>query len=313
MEYLNFDRVQAAFDYAEFVDFLALFLANGVNSPDRLHYSIPTENGENATLLMMPAWIEGEYIGIKIATVFPGNIAQPTINGNYTLISGSTGQVLCLMDGLALTIKRTAAVSALASRFLSDPDSASLLMIGTGNMCHELIKAHTSVRPIRQVWIASRDFERARHKAETLQIDGVSIEPVHDKDSVMMEADIVSCATMSDEPVVHGRLLKDTVYLDLVGSFKKMSREADDEAVQNANIYVDTFRALDESGDLYMPVIRGIIPRDAIRHELSTLCKGESPEKLEIFSKTIFKSVGFAASDLAAATYLYKKISPDLV
>ena len=308
MHFFNSQQVHKLFNYKEFVPFLEQFLRKEVHTPNRSHFSIPVPNQRDATLLTMPSWSIGEYYGVKVVSVFPENLDLPTINGTYLLMDGLSGKSLGNIDGLTLTIKRTAAVSALASKILSPEKARSLLMIGTGNLCHELIRAHASVRNLDRVWIWGRNFAKAKAKAASLSVESIEIEAVEHKESVIPQADIVSCATFSTEPLVYGDLLKDGFYLDLVGSYKKDAREADDQCLKNANIYVDTLNALEESGDLYIPLKENIITEKSIRSDLTTLCKSQDLNPDPTIKNTYFKSVGFAAPDLAAAIYLYQKL-----
>lgn len=296
------------FSYGEFIPFLHDFLKNDTTVPDRAHYTIPTKTKVDATLLTMPAWRENEYVGVKVVHVFPDNTITPTINGSYILSSGQTGECLAIIDGLALTLKRTASVSAVASSILAPKIAKSLLMIGTGNLCHELIQAHTTVRPIQEVWIWGRNHAKAIEKSQSLDLPKVKIKAVENKEAYIPRANMISCATLSDTPLIHGKYLSDNVYLDLVGSFKKESREADDDSIMNANIYVDTMHAKQESGDIYIPIQKTTITERDIIADLTQICRTENLHKNLPYEKTFFKSVGFAAPDLAAAIYLYQKL-----
>ena len=133
-----------------------IFVAD-VHSPVRHHHFIDVPNAPQATLLLMPAWIEGQYLGVKQVSVFPGNNAKglPGLTSLYTLSCGETGQTLAQMDGNVITAIRTAAASALASAYLSRDDSRSMLMVGAGRMGRHLVPAHCSARPIETVWIWS--------------------------------------------------------------------------------------------------------------------------------------------------------------
>lgn len=307
MLHLSKDEVEALFDYSDFIPKLKDALTKPVESPDRSHFSIPVPGKVDATLLTMPAWSSGTYFGVKIVSVFPENRSLPTINGVYLLMDGNTGQPLCTIDGLAITLKRTASVSALASMLLSQEGATKMLMIGTGNLCLELIKAHTSIRNLDRVWIWGRSYEKALSKSKAIELNGIQLEAIQSKGDYMPQADIISCATLSASPLVLGSLLKKGTYLDLVGSFQKHTREADDDCLINAALFVDTFKATEESGDLYIPLQEGLIDQDRIQMDLPTLCRTEQYEPTEKFHHTYFKSVGFAAPDLAAAVYLYEK------
>ena len=308
MQYIDRATIEANFDYGAFISFLGTFLQQPFTAPDRAHHQIPVPAKREATLLLMPAWSVGRYIGVKLVNVFPDNVEVPTINGQYVLMDGTNGQVRCTLDGLALTTKRTAAVSGLASSLLVANPIQSMLMIGTGNLCHELIKAHAAVHPIKKVWIWGRNFEKAKHKATTLALSGVACEAVPEKNAVMGMADLISCATLSESPLVFGKHLKTGYYLDLVGSFKPHMREADNDCLLDANIFADTYHATTESGDLFIPLEQGVIQRIDIMADLPEVCAGKQLASVK-GKGTVFKSVGFAAPDLAAAIYLYEKLS----
>src|SRR5262249_54423138 len=159
----------------------------------------------DATLLLMPAWTRGvgSRLGIKVVTVFPDNGKQglPAIYGQYVLLDGGTGQPLALLDGTMLTKRRTACASGLASRYLSPADSHRLLMIGTGALAPELVRVHAKVRPIGEVMIWGRNFDKAQHLASELARSlpaklgrAISVRPVADRDDGIASADIISCA-----------------------------------------------------------------------------------------------------------------------
>ncbi|HAA21732.1 MAG TPA: ornithine cyclodeaminase family protein [Cytophagales bacterium] len=305
MIFLDDPAIEQLFSYQEFVPLLKEFLTHEVAVPDRSHFSVPVPGSEEATLLTMPSWVVGEYMGVKIVSVFPGNQDLPSIQGVYLLMSAQTGEILATMDGAALTRKRTAAVSALASSLLSLPTTHNMLMVGTGTLCYELIQAHASVRPLERVEIWGRNGAKAAAKAGGLGIPGVYISSTQDLARSCTQADLISVATLSDRPLVYGEWLGSQAYLDLVGSYKPHTREADDACLRGANMIVDTTRALTESGDLAIPLAEGVISEADILSDLSTLCREGVPTMDA--SRIVFKSVGFAAPDLAAAVYLYQK------
>lgn len=308
MHYISASQVHQHFDYQEFIPFLKSFLTKNITTPDRSHFQIPLTKASDATLLTMPAWAVEEYIGVKIVSVFPDNTDLPTINGSYLLIDGKSGKICCIIDGLALTVKRTASVSALASQMLFSKQDITYLILGTGNLCHEFIKAHSSIRQLRKVMIWGRNFEKATNKAKHFTYNNITPIAIADKSKALPQADLISGATLSDTPLIFGKKLKTAVYLDLVGSFKKGSREADDDCLKDAAIYVDTYKAADESGDLYMPLKNGVLKKSDILADLTALCKSNTIVNPAPSPKIYFKSVGFAAPDLAAAVYFYEKI-----
>jgi ornithine cyclodeaminase len=324
MRLLDATAVDTALDDLALVDRLEAAFRAGVEMPARHHHTIaaPTGPGSaDALLLLMPAWttpptVRGQpagRIGIKIVTVFPDNGLRglPAICGQYLLLDGATGQPLALLDGAVLTKRRTACASGLASRFLSRPDSKRLLMIGTGALAPELIRVHCKVRPIAEVAIWGRNSAQA--EALAAQLAGslpralgraVRVGSATDRARAVAEADIVSCATLSKTPLVEGAWLKPGQHVDLVGAYTPDMRESDDQAVRAAQVFVDTRAgALKEAGDIVQALRSEAIDEDDVLADLFELSRGQhrGREKGDAQGITLFKSVGAALEDLAAA------------
>jgi len=257
----------------------------------------------------MPAWTE-EFLGCKLVTVFPGNaeLQKPSVFGTYLLMSGRTGEPLAVIDGRSLTAWRTAAASALAAKYLAREDAAHLVMVGAGALAPHLVRAHTSVRPIRRVSLWNRTRQRAEALAFPLVWDGFDASVGDDLERLVREADIVCCATLSKLPLVRGQWLKAGAHVDLVGSFRPDMREADDDALRHARIFVDTRVALQEAGDLVDPIRRGIIGTADIQGDLFDLCRGKIAGRTSAEEITLFKSVGTALEDFAAAMQLWRSL-----
>ena len=278
--------------------------------PVRHHHAIAVPGGAEATLLVMPAWQEGRYIGIKIVDVFPGNAARgkPTVQGSYLLISARDGQMLAMLDGPMLTLRRTACASALAARYLARSDAARLLMVGTGALAPHLILAHAMVRPIREVAVWGRDGEKAERLARNLDARRMKVRATRDLESAAREADIISCATLAHDPLIHGAWLRAGQHVDLVGGFTPAMREADDEAIARARVYVDTHAgALKEAGDIVQPLASGVLQERQIAGELAELAQGRVAGRTFYNQITLFKSVGTAIEDLAAAILVFER------
>ncbi|MCW8355504.1 ornithine cyclodeaminase family protein [Marinomonas pontica] len=291
-----------------------IFVAD-VHSPVRHHHFIDVPNAPQATLLLMPAWIEGQYLGVKQVSVFPGNNAKglPGLTSLYTLSCGETGQTLAQMDGNVITAIRTAAASALASAYLSRDDSRSMLMVGAGRMGRHLVPAHCSVRPIETVWIWDRNSAAVSDFVAELQSQGIDARSCHTEQlpNVTGQVDIISCATLANDPVILGEWLSPGVHVDLVGSFTPSMREVDNLAMQKAKIFVDTRAgALAETGDLIIPIQEGAMATTDIQAELTELCGnthlGRSALAQPDRAITLFKSVGDSREDLAAAILAYQ-------
>jgi alanine dehydrogenase len=273
--------------------------------PPRERYDIeaahPGERG--GTLLVMPAWRVGSSLGLKLVTIYPDNTlrALPAVAATYLLLDASTGQPRALLDGGELTLRRTGAASALASRHLSVPDASRLLMVGTGRLAPHLIESHAAVRPIREVRIWGRRGERAGTLAASLNRPELRVAATDDLEATVRWADLVSCATLSQRPLVLGSWLKPGQHVDLVGAYSEDMCEVDDEAIRRCELFVDTrIGALAESGEIMGAISRNVIDKSAVRAELSDLGSGRFARS-SARAITLFKSVGTALEDLVAA------------
>jgi ornithine cyclodeaminase len=311
MRVITGEEIEQALTYPALVEALREAFRGDITTPVRHHHTIPRE-GADGTLLLMPAWNGGAepFIGCKIVTVFPDNAKanQPSVHGQYLLMSGETGELVAIMDGRTLTAWRTAAASALAASFLARKDASHLLMIGAGALAAQLIRAHASVRPITRVSLWNRTRRRAIALAFGLSVEGIEVEIVDDLESALAEADIVSCATLSAAPLVRGAKLRKGTHVDLVGGYTPKMREADDDTIKRAKIFVDTRGgALKEAGDIVDPLKRGLITKDDVNADLFDLCRGTAKGRRTKNEITLFKSVGSAIEDLAAATLVFSK------
>lgn len=306
---LDARQVASHLDFPSLIDALAVAFRGGCEAPARHHHAIPMPAGQDATLLLMPAWMPGRFVGTKVAQVFPDNgaLGLPSVQSIYLLFSGRTGQLLATLDGGVLTTRRTVAASSLAVRHMARPDATRLLIIGTGQVARELAASHTAVRPIRTVAVWGRDAARAAALAIELGRQGFDAEPVTDLPGAVAAADIVSCCTLSRTPIVQGTWLSPGTHLDLIGGFTPAMREVDDAAIARAVIAVDTEAAVAEAGDLVDPLRRGVIGRAAIETDLAGLVSGAHSGRRDAGDITLFKSVGAAIEDLAAAALCYRR------
>jgi ornithine cyclodeaminase len=303
MRTLSADEVARALPYPRLIDAIEAMFRSGCETPLRHHHTVATD-GPDATLLLMPAWRQGRRMGVKIVSVYPDNPAKglPAVIGVYMLFDAATGQPLAALDAPELTVRRTACASALAARFLAHEDAADLLMVGAGAMAPHLVRAHAAARPSRRVRVWARNAEKARRLATALTDEGFDAAAASDLEAAARKADIVSCATLSAEPLIRGAWLKPGAHLDLVGAFRPHMRESDDDAVRRARIFCDTRTgALSEAGDLADPIKRGVISVDDVVADLFELCRGEKRGREGGEEITLFKSVGTALEDLAAA------------
>ncbi|KAI4340898.1 hypothetical protein MLD38_025692 [Melastoma candidum] len=283
--------------------------------------------GDSSTLLLMPSFSTHAslpYIGVKLLTHFPSNAPPtPSIHASYALFSSLSGSPIAYLDGTLLTLLRTSAVSALASSFLSRPSSSTLVLVGAGALSPYLFRAHISARPgISKTLVWNRTPGKSLSMVETLracvEFDGrVRFEVAEQLEEAVREGDIVSCATSSEEPLVKGEWLKVGAHLDLVGSYTRQMRECDDTAMLRARgrVYVDCKEAAEEAGEIAGAVERGAMGRDDVEGTLTELVTGTKMGRRSVEEVTVFKSVGNAGWDLAAAQLVYEdhSLSPPVM
>ena len=295
--------VRAGLPYPALIEALRAAFRAGASVPLRHRHALP----EAASLLLMPAWQGRAALGVKIVTVMPGNGARgmPAVSSTYLLCDGETGEHLAAIDGGALTARRTAAASALAGDYLARADAARLLIVGSGHVAGELAQAWRAVRPIGPVAVWNVRAAGAERLAGSLRAVGFAAEATDDLPGAVAAADIVSCATLATAPLIQGAWLAPGTHVDLVGGYLPTMREADDEAVRRARVFVDTDAALAEAGDLMQPAASGAL--GSIAGSLTALCRGEVSGRGDAAEITLFKSVGSAIEDLAAAGLIYAR------
>jgi ornithine cyclodeaminase len=311
MHVITSAEIDRALTFPSLIDALADAFRDDIVTPVRHHHEVERP-GSHGTLLLMPAWTgratQDGFMGVKVVSVFPENGAKnlPSVLGTYLLMDGATGEPRAALDGTRLTVWRTAAASALAARFLAKPDARRMVMVGSGSLAPFLIRAHMSQRPIEEVALWNHNPEKAKALAAQLQAEGLPVTAATDLEQAVREADLVSCATLSKSPIVKGAWLKPGAHLDLVGAFNLQMREADDEAVRRAQVYIDTHAAKSEGGDVALALRGGAIPDTHIKGDLFDLCR--NPVKREAEAITLFKSVGTALEDLAAAILVWRGV-----
>ena len=308
-------QVHEALPWGALARALRLAFVQGAQVPLRHAHALAADD----TLLLMPAWNE-DLIATKLVTVIPG--APHTVQATLLVLDRRTGEPRALMDGEAITLRRTAAASALAAQALARPDARTLLVVGTGRLARWMARAHAALwagdagvghdgeepadggagRGPHRVLCWGRREVAAQDMAQELLAEGLPAEPVTDLAEAVRAADVITCATTSKSPLVQGRWLRPGTHLDLVGGFRPDMREADDEAVQRARIVVDTCAgALGEAGDLVQPLQAGLIERTQVVADLAELMADATLGRRSPQDITLFKSVGTALEDLAAA------------
>jgi ornithine cyclodeaminase/alanine dehydrogenase-like protein (mu-crystallin family) len=312
MQIYDAAATRAALPFERLIAALHERFVAGAEVPARHAHDIVNPGGDapqrRMTSLVMPAWIPGRYYGVKVVNIAPGNAAHglPGLHAAYLLFDANTGVTLAQIDGDEITARRTAAASALAGCYLAREDARYLLVVGGGRVASVLPAAWRAVRPIEHVMVWTRRPEQAQALVARLRAEGFEAAVHTDLASACRKADIVSCATLATEPLIHGGWLAPGTHLDLIGSFMPTMREADDACLEDARLFVDTEEALTKSGDLVQPIQQGKLRPDRVRGTLRTLCNGMATGRRHRDERTVFKSVGHALEDLAAAMLVYE-------
>ncbi len=304
MKVYDRENVASSLQYGILIEALRKAFSSKITAPERVQHTIKNKNGSDATLLLMPAWKIGEHIGIKIVSVFPENTTNNmnAVHANYFLMNANDGKPVAVMDGTELTLRRTACASALAADYLVNKNVDTLLMIGTGNLAPHMIKAHCVVRNYSRILIWGRNEEKAERLALSLNIKDKEILAKNDLKEALNVADVISCATLTQKPLIMGDWIKPGQHLDLVGAFTPDMAEADSKAIAKSKVVVDTYEgALSESGELINALKEGRIKKEHILSDLRELVLEEKNIRKDSNDITLFKSVGTALEDLAAA------------
>jgi ornithine cyclodeaminase/alanine dehydrogenase-like protein (mu-crystallin family) len=307
MKHFDAAATRAPLSFASMVPALREAFAADAQAPPRHVHAIEA-GADRGTVLIMPAWSEAGFLGIKTINIFPGNGARglPGLHATYVLYDAHTGVPLALMDGNEITAHRTAAASALGTSFLARRDARRLLVLGTGRIARLLPAAHASVRPIDEIWVWNHRPEGAQALAAQWRAEGWNARAALDLEAAVHHADVVSCATLATAPLVRGEWLAPGSHLDLIGSFTPAMREADAQCFSGARTFVDTEEAPQKAGDLLDAVAVGTLRAEEIQATLSQLCRGERAGRADDAERTVFKAVGSALEDLAAATLVWQ-------
>ncbi|QFS38082.1 bifunctional Delta(1)-pyrroline-2-carboxylate/Delta(1)-piperideine-2-carboxylate reductase [Burkholderia cepacia] len=309
MKFFDAVATRDALDFESLVARLRQAFIDGCHVPLRHAHTLHADGEDEGTVLIMPAWEDNGYLGIKTVNIFPGNARHglPGLHSTYVLYDGRTGQPLAQLDGNEITSRRTAAASALAATYLARPDASRLVLMGAGRVGSLVPPAYRSQLPISVVEVWDRDRDAVARLVDGLNRLGFDASPVTNLEASIRRADVVTCATLATEPIVRGAWLAPGSHLDLIGSFTPRMREADDDCFRQAEIYVDTDEAPQKSGDLLGPLARNVIAPDRLNRTLTALCRGEAQGRTNDSQRTVFKAVGTALEDLAAAVQIVEK------
>jgi ornithine cyclodeaminase len=271
----------------------------------------PTE--AKGLLGLMPAYVSGDraMFGVKIIGVFNGNpaIGKDSHQGAVLLISGESGEPLALMNASAITAIRTAAASGVATKLLAREDASELAIIGSGIQARAHLAAMACVRSIKRVRVVSRSFDHAQRFAEEMKpLYSFPVEAVKSVEEAVSRADLIVTVTSSSDPVLKREWIASGAHINAVGSSLPQAREVDSALMAASSLFVDRREStLNESGDYLFAMRDGLIGPDHIRAEIGEILIGTQAGRRSIEEITLFKSLGLAIEDLAAAEYTYRQ------
>jgi ornithine cyclodeaminase/alanine dehydrogenase-like protein (mu-crystallin family) len=311
---LNHEEVQKLLPVGECIEIMAealVALAQGeMYQPLR---TVARPSGAAGFMGLMPAYRSGESAayGLKAICIFPDNPAQgkDAHQGGVMLFSGTTGEPLALMNASAITAIRTAAVSGVATRLLARGDAGELAIIGSGVQARSHLEAVACVRPIKRARIASRRIENARKFVRGVQTNySFPIESVDNVEDALRGADLIVTATNAHEPVLKREWIAPGAHLNVIGASLPGAREVDTATMAASSLFVDRREStLNESGDFLLALGEGAIGPEHIRAELGEVLTGAKPGRTSHAEITLFKALGLAVEDLAAAQYVYRQ------
>ena len=316
MQYISAAQVdQACSSYLDLVNALEDFHRDApADLKDMLLSSVQKDANPDNHFLVRAAWSHGVMLGLKAACIFPNNTINsdlPAIHAIYTLFDGQDGVPSAVIDGTSMTYYKTAADSALGGKHLANPDVKSMAMIGAGAMAFHLIQAHCTIHPsIEKVTIWNRTPARAHQLVEKMQIASVEISYCNDIELTVRNAQLISSATMTKEPIIRGEWLSPGAHLDLIGAYRLDMREADDIAIRRSKIFVDSRKTtIGEIGEITIPLNMGLISESDILADLYELCSGEISGRTSANEITMFKNGGGGHLDLMTASYIYDQLN----
>jgi ornithine cyclodeaminase/alanine dehydrogenase-like protein (mu-crystallin family) len=267
--------------------------------------------GEGNILGMMPAYLASLAAGIKVTTVFPGNpeVGYESHQGVVLLFEAQNGCLLSISDGSAITAIRTSAVSAVATKLLARPEAGDLAILGSGTQAHGHLEAMLIARPIRRVRVWSRPYDHALRFAERAsRRHGIAVDVAETAQQAVAGADIICTVTAAREPVLKGEWIAPGAHINAVGSSVRDTRELDTNAVVMSRLFVDRREsALNEAGDFLFPKQEGALDDNHIVGEIGEILAGRVRGRTAPDQITLFKSLGLAVEDVAAAHYIFMR------
>jgi ornithine cyclodeaminase len=312
MRFISADEVRVSVDYAEMIEFFRTSHLQPMPLSVRQVLGSPTNDADRYACLS--GWKKDGLIVTKLVGIFPDNPNRnpslPATPGLVLAFDGRTGVPLAIADGAEVTFAKTAADSALGAKLLVSPTATTLLLVGAGNLAPYMARAHLAAnRNLRRVLIWNRTSRKADILARRLRDEGMDASPAEDLDNAVRIADVVSCVTMSDTPLVKGELLKEGAHLDLVGAYLPSMREADDAAMLKCSKYVDTVEGALQAGDFHQLIEQEKMLVEDIRADLFALCRTPALGRRSPKELTLFKNNGGGHLDLYAMEFLVGRLA----
>ena len=314
MIFISADDIKKIFTIKSLIDAIESVYKKNSKVPIRHVHNIDYLKYSNdpSQLMLMPAFLNEEDYGIKLLNVFPSNPLNnlSRINALYILFDSKNGKIKAVLDGTELTNQRTAAMSAIASKYLSKVNSKKLLVLGTGALVPYMIEAHCFVRPIEEVLIWGRDLNKVINIVNKYKNNKIKVSIAHNIEKACGDADVITSITSAKKEFIMGSWLNNKVHIDLVGAHTKTMSELEPYAFSLGNIYVDNRESvLEEAGDLINAINLGFIKENDIKADIKELITKNKYARNNNKQLTIYKSVGHALSDLAAARLAYEIIN----
>ena len=309
MRYISFEEADGLLNW----NMIADAIQAGHQLPKATVGDLLLQHAPNA-LLSRGAWIPGLGMALKSMSVFPENTSldppMPSIHGGVLLFEDNNGTLVSVIDGILVTKWKTAGDSVLGARLLANPEPGTHLMVGAGTVAASIIEAYSEIFPsINRFILWNRSPERAELLARELSGSISGIEVVTDLEKACGEADIITTATMSVDPVLNGDWIKPRTHLDLIGAFKPNMREADDNLLQKSRIYVDSRETtIGHIGEIEIPLKTGVIRKSDILGDFYELCTGAAGRQSED-EITLFKNGGGAHLDLMTSARIFDVVS----
>ena len=313
MKIIDAQQVNQVLDFPALINALDAGFRQDFGMPQRQVFSLSQDPANHDGFAVLPAWNE-DVVGVKAFTYFPDNGKQslPTLFSKILLFSRKDGTPLAMIDGTTVTYWRTAAVSALASRYLARPESMRMLLLGTGNLALPIVQAHLSEHAISHVVVWGRRADKVQALLQTLrhQYPHVGFSATNDIGAAAGQVDIIVSATGAAEPLLFGKDVAAGCYVDLLGNHSQDRRECDTDLICRSSVYVDYRQnVLKEAGELLIPMGEGKFVASDVKADLAELCRLGKSSRCDAGEITLFKSVGTALSDLICAKLVLDSVS----